>query len=221
MGVPANIPALMMAAGGVFSHSFDTSLWWIGTLDPLTSAYTCASDATLLVLSIEASVNSGARLGGAPTYNGVAMTQAGATLTSPTKIRNVELWYLLAPSAGASYNIEVPNSTGEEIVVSASSYISSSGASAFDVEAGATGISALITATITPTEDGCVIVESSSGDSGTPVTANNQTLLSNVDEGGWSAMAQYALSDTTDPLTFTWTTVSDSWATQLASFKPV
>jgi hypothetical protein len=77
------------------AHTYDTKLRFNGTANPLTSPYTCGSGTTLLVLGIVTPVNF-TRPGGAPTYNGVAMTQA----FTPQGASNiaVEMWYLANPA---------------------------------------------------------------------------------------------------------------------------
>jgi hypothetical protein len=95
-----------------FGYSFDTQLRFTGSSGPLTSPYTCGAGATVLVLGI---VVGGAtlRTGGAPTYNGITMTQADETTqyaTSPET--SVEMWYFLDPPVSAEYTISVPNAGG-------------------------------------------------------------------------------------------------------------
>ena len=59
-------------------HGFDTKVRFTGATNPLTSAYTVGATGTLLVLSIVTDGTT-SRGTGAPTYNGIAMTQAGST----------------------------------------------------------------------------------------------------------------------------------------------
>ena len=59
------------------AHTFDNNLRFVGNTSPLTAAYTCGADARLLVVGV--TYQGYLRGGGAPTYNGVALTQADET----------------------------------------------------------------------------------------------------------------------------------------------
>lgn len=215
MTVPANIPAPMMATA-MAEHTFDTKARFIGSDIPVTSSYTCGANATLLVLSI---VVNGVRPGGAPTYNGVALTQAGSQqIASETRC---EIWYMLAPPTGSAYTISIPNGDEKNVRAVASSYISSSGASAFDVAGGTTGTSITASQAVTPTKSGAVIVDSCGcGHSSVP-TSNSQTPLYSTDNGLYSDNAQHALQAAAGSITFSWTQpASDDWCIAVAAFTP-
>ena len=76
------------------AHTFDNNLRFSGSNNPLTSDYTCGASAKLLVLGMVVGSLAQERSGGAPTYNGVALTQADQTRQ-----------YALIPKPVASYGI--------------------------------------------------------------------------------------------------------------------
>ena len=92
----------------------------------LTLSYTCGAGATLLVLGIVVDGLT-ARTGGAPTYNGVALTQASINAQAVAGETTVELWYLLSPPTGAAYNLAVPDDNNVYLTLEASSYKAQSG----------------------------------------------------------------------------------------------
>lgn len=74
------------------------------------------TSANLLVVYI-AIVNNGYRSGGAPTWNGVTMTQVGGYSGSNYS----EMWYLINPDIG-SHSLSIPNSTATNMQVISSWY---------------------------------------------------------------------------------------------------
>ena len=91
------------------AHTFDTKLRIVGASSPLNVNYTCGAGATLLVIGIIC-VGEIARAGGAPTYNGVAMTEVYSGIkyaTSPETV--VDMYYMLAPPTGSSLAVSIPN----------------------------------------------------------------------------------------------------------------
>ena len=156
------------------THSFDTKkLLGESSNNPITDTYTCGSTASLLVFHITAV--GGSRAGGVPTFNGVELTQAGSTITSAEG--STEIWYLLAPPVSSSYTVSIPNTGTLSIQVTISSYVSTSGQSNFDGVQTASGTSTNPTVSITPSKDGCVIVDSMFSGYANVASANNQNLL--------------------------------------------
>jgi len=164
------------------AHTFDTKAQWLNqTGNPANLSLTLGSTATVLVVSIQTELLGGSpRAGGAPTYNGTSLTQADST--SSTGEFDNELWYLIGPDTGSSYTLSIPNTGGEEIHVEASSYISATGASAYDTANGTTNDSTFISQGVTPSDDGAVIVSACATDSKEAMTGN-QTDLYQTDLG--------------------------------------
>lgn len=108
------------------AHTFDAKLQIAASINnPVTGSFTCAAGATLLVVTL--AYANGTRTG-APTYNGVSLTQLDQTryaATSPEA--RCELWYLLDPPTGSSYTVSVPNPNTLSLEVVVSSYLAASG----------------------------------------------------------------------------------------------
>lgn len=203
------------------AHTFDTNLRFTGSNSPLTQSYTCGSGATVLVLGIVTG-GSVVRAGGAPTYNGVSLTQADSTryyASSPET--SCELWYLLAPPTGASYTISVPNTGAKSLYVQASSYKAAAGCSSvLDVAGGSTGLTDAPYVSVTTTSDGDVIVAvAGTGDDNAPFTQSG-TSLNRTDDGTFSDSNQYKLQATAGIYTISWFCASsDDWCMCAAAFK--
>ncbi len=217
MTVPGCLTAGMMGVGIVGDHTADTDAYFKANTNPVTSAYTCGATATLLVLSIVP--KEGPRAGGAPTYNSVTMLQAGSTQDSGGNGPACEVWYLPDPTVGSSETISVPNTGTTEVSVVASSHISSTGASALDVAAGTNGSGTSAAQAVTTTRNGAVVVDACGYKNISVPSANNQTLLSSVDEGAYSSNAQYALQAVAGSITFSWTDSSADWCIAVAAFQ--
>ena len=216
------------------AHTFDTNLRFTGNSNVLTSAYTCGSDATLLVLGI-VTAGSIQRSGEAPTYNGVALTQADETRQYATDPEtSCELWYLLEPGTGSAFQISIPNPTSLTLHVQVSSYNVASGfTSALDVEDGNTGLSASPSVSVTPTEDGDVIVGVLGGGQDYAPVNQSGTELNATDNGLYSDSNQYTLQATAAAIATSWTTGvygsgvygaglyggADDWCMSVAAFK--
>jgi hypothetical protein len=219
------------------AHTFDTNLRFTGNSNPLTSAYTCGANATLLVIGIviKAAGRIAKRSGGAPTYNGVELTQADeARVPSRRPETGCELWYLLEPDVSAAYQISIPNPTSLTLHVQASSYNVASGfTSALDVEGGNIGLSASPSVSVTPTVNGAVIVGVlGSGQDYAPIDQSG-TELNATDNGLYSDSNQYTLQAVAAAIATDWTTGvygagvygaglyggADDWCMCVAAFK--
>lgn len=203
-------------------HSIDTKLQFNGATSPLTSNYTCGTGTTLLVVTIVTG-GSTIRAGGAPTYNGVAMTEVYSGIiyaTSPEE--SVDMYYLLAPPTGNVYQISVPNTGTKNLYCVASSYKAQSGyTSAFDVKNSNTGLTTTPTNTVVTTVNGDVIVQVCGDGAQNKPSANSHTLLYSTDDGAYSDNHQYTLQATLGSITLTWTASSDDWASIAGAFKEV
>jgi hypothetical protein len=202
------------------THTFDAKKRVTGTANPLLVSHTCGSGATLLVLSLVVKADA-PRTGGAPSYNGVAMTQVMWTMIATET--NCEMWYLVNPSIG-TYNVSIPNSGGLTLYAITSSYKAQAGyTSAFDVANGDAPElpSANPSISVTTTVNGDVVVDTLGDGYNNKPTANNQTLLYSTDDGLYSDNAQYALQANAGLITFTWTVASDDWCMIVGAFKEV
>jgi hypothetical protein len=203
------------------AHTFDTKARGTGTGKPQTLSYTCGSGATLLVLGIVVAGTT-ARAGGAPTYNGVSMTQVDTVRTAGET--NCEMWYLVNPSTGSAYSISVPNTGGKTLYLIASSYIAQSGyTSALDVYTGTakTSNTANPSLSVTTTVDGDVVVDILGDGYSSKPTANSHVLLYSTDDGSYSDNAQYALQASAGSITLSWTCSADDYCMIVGAFKEV
>jgi hypothetical protein len=199
------------------AHTYDTKDRGTGSANPQTLSYTCGSGTTLLVLGI-VTAGATARTGGAPTYDGVAMTQVDSTQTATET--NVEMWYLADPSTGAAYDISVPNSNTLTLYLIASSYKAASGyTSTLDVSNGTTGSAADPSLSVDTNADGDVVVDVLGHGYHKIPTGNNQTLLYSTDDGAYTDSAQYALQASAGLITLSWTANADDWAMIVGAFK--
>lgn len=216
----SSINGQTITSGAVASHTFDTSANGSGASDPQTLAFDAGPSATILVVGITYR-NSTARAGGVPTFDGNGLTQVDATRTTGTG--SVELWYLADPPTGGGLSISVPNTATDELVIIASSYISSGSSSTLDTSNFNTpGSADTISVTITPTEAGTAIVDSLFADRFDVPTANSHTLINSTDPGAWSGSSQYTLSSGTGQETFSYTFSGvDNAAIIVGSFKVV
>jgi hypothetical protein len=215
--VVAVVIAFFSVQAAQAAHTYDTKLRGTGSANPQTLSYTCGSGATLLVLGIVAE-GATSRTGGAPTFDGVAMTQVDSTQTATET--NVEMWYLVNPSTGSAYDISVPNSNTLTLYLIASSYKAASGyTSALDVSNGTTGSTANPSLLVDTNVDGDVVVDVLGHGYHKVPTANSHTLLYSTDDGAYTDNAQYALQVTAGSITLSWTANADDWAMIVGAFK--
>ena len=222
-------------------HEFDNNLRFTGNSNPLTSAYTCGANAKLLVVGI---VTGGPvpRDGGAPTYNGVELTQADETRQWTAKKditvdASCELWYLSEPGVSSAYTISIPNPNSLLLHVQVSSYSVSSGyTSELDDDNGNVATSASPSLSLTTTEVGDVIVAVlASGENWLPTSLPIGSLNAS-DNGDYCDANQYALQTVPGAYSTGWTTQTydgngpygagiyngtDGWAMCVAAFKEV
>lgn len=221
MTIPGGLMALFMAGEREGSHTFDAVSTYNGTgaADQLT--HTCAAGTTILVLCVTVAAND--FTGTHVEYNGLPMTEVPS---SPQDLAETisHIYYLIDPPTGSAYTIDVDNpATSRAMALSASSYISSTGKSAFDTSVGAaTSPDTDPTSTsITTGKDGCVIVNCSGSGNHTSMTGN-KTLLYYLNFGLRQAGHQYELKATAGSTTFEWDVgLVDDATHVLASFKPI
>lgn len=196
------------------AHTFDTSAQTTSATSPVTTTYTSGAGSTVLVIGITYPGNA-TRAGGAPTYNGVALTQAGTTVNSTSNTGYCELWYLLGVPTGVSYTVSVPNTGTLSLNVCISTYKAPTGfISQFDVTAQANATSTNPTVSLTTTAPSAVV--------STLVCANaptaGQTLLftgTNTTRYG----NEYALQSAAGAISMNWTATNGRWGTVAAAFK--
>jgi hypothetical protein len=196
------------------AHTFDTKTQINGSTNPFTLSYTCGTGTTLLVLSISSVAS--VRSGGSPTYNGITMTPIYTGITNGNYY--LDMYYLVNPSTGSAYQISIPNTDSDFLVIVASSYKAQSGyTSALDVATyKANQSSTNPTDTVTTTVNGDVIVQDVTDSQST--SANNYILLySNYGANDY----QYALQASYGSITLSWTCVTGTWADITAAFKEV
>jgi len=187
-------------------------------------SYTCGAGATLLVLGIVVDGLT-ARTGGAPTYNGVALTQASTNAQASSGETTVELWYLLNPPTGSSLTIHIPDDNNVYFTAEASSYKAASGYQTqlrtADIGSGTgpdpTG------PTHTGLASGDVIVAAiGSGATTWNPSGRTGTQLYDVDDGSYGDGGQYLIKTDTTDTHMDWTfSTSDDWAIVSAVFREV
>lgn len=200
------------------THTYDTKAYNYDDTNPVTVSVTPTTGATVLVLSL-IMWSTDARTGGAPSFNGVDLTQAGTVAVGVET--SSELWYLINPSIG-TYNVSIPNVEENYCFGMVSTYKAQAGYSTeFDATNKASGNSDTPTVSVTTTEDGDVIVDAL-GTGSADITANNQTLLYNNGHATFSDAAQYALLADAGPIVMQWSTnLIDDWSLVAAAFKEV
>ena len=219
MTIPGGLIALF-AAGPLIeeTHSFDdvSATTFLGT-DPATLTHTCSADTTVLVLTL--AILTDPRETTAPTYNGIALTQAFTAQDYDETIS--ELWYLLDPPTGSAYTVSIPNNTGRDIRANVMSFISSTGKSEFDVAAGSTGDALTISESVTTTKNGCVLIQIIGSGSGIVLASETDILIEHFDAGSSTTSVQYALQDLSGAKTMSMSAqLSFDFTTILAAFKP-
>ncbi|MCX9014574.1 MAG: carboxypeptidase-like regulatory domain-containing protein, partial [Candidatus Methanoperedens sp.] len=205
------------------AHTFDTKATTSQTSwsrsNPYTLSYTAGAGSTVMVLGI-ATAGTTARTGGAPTYNGIAFTQIESSVSSGSEGR-IEMWYLLNPPTGSAYTVSVPNTNARTMNYMVSTYISSTGISAFDVSASKSAIAANPSQSVTTTKNGDVVIDALFDGHNDVPTANTHILLYSSDDGSYSNNGQYHLQPTAGAITLGWTVPSDDYALITAAFKEV
>lgn len=216
------------AAITVPAHTFDTSARLpssgTSTSNPLTGSYTCGAGATVLTVMLKYA-NSTSRTGGAPTYNGIALTQADITRKAASSPEGcAELWYLLNPPTGSSYTVSIPNSNTKTMVAYVASAKACPGyASALDVAGGNTGTSTNPTASVTTTVVGDILfaVVFNGATTWAP-SGRTGTQLYDSDDGAWGGGSQYLIKTDTGSQAMAWTFgTSDDWGECVAAFKQI
>ena len=202
------------------AHTFDANLPFTGNSSPLTSAYTCGSGATLLVLGIVVKGGSW-RAGGSPTYNGVALTHIVTCRYSSSPETSVELWYMASPPTGTAHAVSVPNQVSNTIHCQVSSYKAGSGyTSGLYYGTSAVGLGSNPAYNVVGRTNGVVVSVLGSGRAVGPI-ADTGITLNSTNDGTYSDHNQYAFTTTDDSISVGWTTgeTVDDFAIVSGSFQ--
>ena len=207
------------------AHTLDTYSRITGSTSPVTANYTCGIGATVLVLAIITG-GSTARAGGAPTYNGVAMTEVYSGIkaaSSPETV--VDMYYLLNPPTGSAYQISIPNTGSKSLYCMASSYNAASGhASDFDVKNYATNTSTNPTCSITTNYADLLVACIGDGANTWAPTGQTGTRIGSFDydDGAYGDSHQYYQQTDAGSTSMSWTFgTSEDWAMIVVGFKEV
>lgn len=188
------------------------------TANPVTLAVEVFAN-EILVIWI-ASAGGTLRSAGTPTYNGVAMTQAGtAQKAASSPEGSIELWYLLTPATG-THDISVPTSGSQNTSLAWATFSYAAGKTpAIDVTGGNNGTSANPAVSVDTTYNGGVVVAALVDGLGTSPTNQTGTQINHKDEGAWTDGGQYTLVPTAGSINSGWTVASDDWGICVAAFK--
>ena len=190
---------------------------------PITSAtFTPTSGSTCLVLYLWV-LGATNRAGGAPTYNGVAMTQANSTQKAATTPESsMEIWYIVGANAAVAATAVIPNTGSLTISYAFATGKAGSGlTSVFDNAIGANGTStnpscgAMTVAAGTITFAGVA----SGLQTWSMAVAGGATQILSDDNGATGCAASYLLSAGGGSQTMSWTAGSDDWGAVAVSFK--
>jgi len=204
--------------------TLDTSARGTGASNPQTLSYTCGASAKLLVLGI---VTAGGtiRAGGAPTYNGVAMTQVDSDRSATETC--CELWYLLNPDVSSAHDVSVPNTGTKTVYLLASSYnpVTAGNSFAYDTASGDAKLDAAASAdpsvTVTTTVNNDVVVAVlGDGSAAAPSAALWSSLFIN-DDGLYSDNLQYAIPTAAGNIAMGWLCFSDDWCMCVGAWKEI
>lgn len=200
--------------------TYQTTSW--NTANPGNISYTAGGGASLMVLSIQTSV--ALRTSGTPTFNGKSFINIGRNIHTSSPEGASELWYLLLTPAdtGSAYTVSVPNApTSRAMTYQVSTYKSSTGISALDINTSGTGSSSNPSQTLLSTANGDVYVSSLFDGRSSCPTGRTGTLLYCNDGGSFIGSSQYYLQASAGSFAMRFTISSDDWAMQTAAFKEV
>jgi hypothetical protein len=104
------------------TFTFDTKSIGAGSGDPVNVAHTCSAGTKLLIVSVITYANATVRAGGVPTYNSVNMVDSGEGNVSCFSKSWLEVFFLIDPSTGSSFNVSVPNTNTNALKITIASY---------------------------------------------------------------------------------------------------
>lgn len=190
------------------------------TSDPQTVNYTCGAGTTLLVVTL--AYANGTR-SGAPTYNGVALTQADQVrYHSSSPEARAEIWYMLNPPTGSAYAISVPNANALSLEVCISSYLTASGySSTLHMASGGSASRSNPSVSLTTTVTSVLVAVVADGHDTFAPSARSGTSLYETDNGTWGAGHQYNVQASAGTKAMSWTQASDDWGACVAAFMEI
>lgn len=194
------------------------------TSNPISRSVTVSVLDTVLVVLLK-TVGVTDRTGGALSFGGYPLTQAGTTQKAAASPEcGAELWYLCNPPIG-TYDLLVPNSGALTIFTTVvSGRAKAGGTSAFDAVAGANGTSTNPSpGSLTCAEDGEIVfgIVATGAQTWAP-SAQAGTNIANTDDGAHGGGEQYALRATKGAFTLNWTFgTSDDWGAVAAAFREI
>lgn len=194
-------------------------------LNPFSFAHTVNPDETLLVVLMKV-VGTLNRSGGALTYGGKALTQAGTTQKAASAPEaSAELWYLTNPRVGTA-TLVIPNEFGTQVgfrIVAAKTPRGYGSVLNAVSGANATATNPASSLTISVPDTIAFAVVATGAQTWAP-SARTGTLISDHDDGAQGAGFQYLISVPAPPVPYTqamgWTfATSDDWGTCAAAFE--
>lgn len=190
--------------------------------NPATQSVTVAPAETLLVLLLK-TAGATDRAGGAPTFNGVAMLQAGTTQKAAASPEcGAELWYYPGQPPVGTFTLSIPN-TGTATLFwrACAASAPAGGGSRFSAASGGNATGTNPTSTLSLGEPACICFAIvASGAQTWASTARNGTLIGDHDDGAHGTGYQYVLnvaSPGTQQMGWTFAT-SDDYGTCAAAF---
>lgn len=194
------------------------------TANPITFTQAVAEGETVMVVMLK--VNGATdRAGGALTWNGFTLQQAGSTQKAAASPEaSTELWYLLNPPA-VSRTLTIPNTGGLTIFYQvAFGRAALGGKSKFNAVAGTNGTSTNPSpgAIASCLAGDIVFATVCSGATTWSPSAQAGTVIQNTDDGAHGGGTQYSLRGADGSFTASWTFgTSDDWGAVAASFSEV
>jgi hypothetical protein len=189
-----------------------------------TATFTPDSGVTCLVLKLWV-LSATSRAGGAPTYNGVTMSQAGSTQKAAASPEvSVEIWYLTGASAAVAATASIPNSGALTIHYTFCTGKAGSGkTSAYDNAVGSNNTSTNPSCgafTMAANSIGFALAGTGLQTPGT-FTPSHTALEAVFDAGATGGASQYHINNAGGSVTFSWTANSDDWGATAVSFKEI
>jgi len=183
---------------------------------------TLGSTVKLLVVVLFVNGNT-ARTGGAPTYNGDAMTDSGEGFVVETEC-GVEVWYKLNPATGGDYTVSVPNTNSVNMDISAMGFIPGGGGCDVDISNSAVGTTQNPSLTLTSVAANALIVGGlGSGDRDDCTAGTNYLLIHTYDAGNqtWGSERWLDAGAAGNKTVDFGTARADDWGLIGVSFKEV
>lgn len=194
------------------SFTFDTKSNGSGAGDPVNVAHTCSASTKVLIAIVVGYIAS--RVGGVPTYNSINMVDSGEGKVSCFNKSYMEVFYLLNPSTGSSYNVSVPNTNLDTLYIAVASFEASGTVTKHASNSGEND-TADPSINVTTTVDNGLMVGGLVHDLSLPdtiVEGANYTELYLVDMGGDTYSGEYDLDwGSSGAIAVDYTADADDW----------